>query len=83
MNQKRSYEYQLNGELQNSASQLGQLEKDITHSLSNDTQVDKLITKTSELDNLTVRDTHGNFLYSIIWIGLIIIAGMILFHFLL
>lgn len=81
MNDKRSYEYHLDDDLPLSASRPGHLEQDITACLKNTINIEKLITKSLELDGQTVHSRNRNYLFYIICIFLLFIISITFLYF--
>lgn len=77
----RSHIHYLKDDHPRSVSQPGLLENDADHSSENVSRLNDLITKTSELDELTVQGVQKQSKNSAIWIVFAVMAGLALVYF--
>jgi hypothetical protein len=66
---------------QRSTSQPGVLEKNVESEIFSNDRFSELVTKTSQIDQLTAQTIYKDHKYTAVWIGLIMIAGMCLLYF--
>lgn len=66
---------------QRSTSQPGVLEKNVESEIFSNDRLSELVTRTSQIDQLTAHAIHKNYRYVAVWIGLFMIAGMCLLYF--
>lgn len=81
MKEEHGHSHQHNQDDQRSTSQPGVLEKNVKNGLFDNDRFAELVTRTSEIDQLTAQIIHKDFKYTAVWIGLFIIAGMCLLYF--
>lgn len=80
MKEDRGHSHLYDKDDQRSTSQPGILEKSVEDNVFNNDKFSELITRTSEIDQLTAHTIHKDFKYAAVWIGLTVIAVMSLFY---
>lgn len=81
MKEDHGYSHHYNQDDQRSTSQPGMLEKNVENNIVSNDRFSELITRTSEIDQLTAQTIHKDYKYAAVWIGLFIIASMCLLYF--
>lgn len=79
-NHDQSHSHCLNTDHPRSVSQPGLLENDTEKSSDSNSHFDKLITKTSELNELTVQGVHVQSEHTVAWIVLMLAISLILLY---